>query len=250
MPQTPVERVDGLTTSVAVKAPCHCATTANITLAGIQTIDGILLTDEYPPVRVLVKNQTDETQNGIYNPHDGGRAWTRALDFDGQRDARNGTLVWVNSGDENVGLWKVVCDDDVVVIDTSEITFEPVVFGAASGIFQIDHERLGEEIPTGFAGDQTIRWAFEILGYRFTGNPSGSAVIDIWADDYVDETPPTDADSITASAPPTLSSERSESDFTLTGWTTEFPTDTWLVFNVDSLAALTYYKLTLICRRL
>lgn len=52
------------------------ATTANIVLSGLQTIDGELLvaTD-----RVLVKNQTTTSQNGVYIVSAG--AWTRALDF-------------------------------------------------------------------------------------------------------------------------------------------------------------------------
>ncbi|GAH59053.1 unnamed protein product, partial [marine sediment metagenome] len=38
------------------------ATTETITLSGEQTIDGILTSED----RVLVKDQTDPTENGIY----------------------------------------------------------------------------------------------------------------------------------------------------------------------------------------
>lgn len=140
MPMTPISRIDGLTTSIAVKAPCTCATTANITLAGIQTIDGVqLVGDEtYPPDRVLVKDQTNPIENGIYNPQDGGRAWTRALDFDGARDITDGTLVWVRGGTTNEGLWKTLCDDRTVIVDTSEITFERVFDPNVTTSFPID----------------------------------------------------------------------------------------------------------------
>jgi len=59
------------------KVQCKCATTANITLSGLQTIDAYttLAND-----RVLVKDQTNAAQNGIYNASSG--AWNRALDMD------------------------------------------------------------------------------------------------------------------------------------------------------------------------
>ena len=56
MPATYTDRRQGLTTAVAVKAPCRVATTANITLSGTQTVDGVALAVRD---RVLVKNQTN-----------------------------------------------------------------------------------------------------------------------------------------------------------------------------------------------
>ena len=50
MASTGVDRVEGLDPAVAFKAPCRVATTANITLSGAQTIDGVAITTE----RVLV----------------------------------------------------------------------------------------------------------------------------------------------------------------------------------------------------
>lgn len=54
----------------------ECATTANITLSGEQTIDGVLTSTS----RVLVKDQSDQTQNGIYISAAG--AWSRSTDAD------------------------------------------------------------------------------------------------------------------------------------------------------------------------
>lgn len=55
---------------------CLVATTANITLSGVQTIDGVLLETQQ---RVLVKNQTTASQNGIYVVDSG--AWYRPSDY-------------------------------------------------------------------------------------------------------------------------------------------------------------------------
>lgn len=58
------------------KLAVACATTANITLSGEQTLDGILTSAS----RVLVKNQTAPAENGIYVSAAG--AWARASDMD------------------------------------------------------------------------------------------------------------------------------------------------------------------------
>lgn len=77
----------GLKTSVVA------ATTQNITLTGTQTIDGVSVSISQ---RVLVKNQTNNTQNGIYVVASG--AWTRATDFDSTDDLINGAVVKVTGG--------------------------------------------------------------------------------------------------------------------------------------------------------
>jgi hypothetical protein len=69
--------VDNISQGLNSKASVRVATTANITLSGTQTIDGVALT---VGMRVLVKNQTNASQNGIYVVASG--AWTRAVDAD------------------------------------------------------------------------------------------------------------------------------------------------------------------------
>lgn len=69
--------VDALAAGLDVKPSCRAATTANITLSGEQTIDGIAVV---AGDRVLVKNQSTASQNGIYVAAAG--AWARATDMD------------------------------------------------------------------------------------------------------------------------------------------------------------------------
>ena len=69
--------VDTVAQGLSPKGSCSAATTANISLSGLQTIDGYtLLAND----RVLVKNQTTSLQNGIYVASSG--AWSRSLDMD------------------------------------------------------------------------------------------------------------------------------------------------------------------------
>ena len=69
--------VDSIAQGLDPKASCVAATTANITLSGTQTIDGVAL---IAGDRCLVKNQTLSQNNGIYLVAAG--AWTRAADMD------------------------------------------------------------------------------------------------------------------------------------------------------------------------
>lgn len=69
--------VDSVAQGLDIKVSVKCATTANITLSGAQTIDGISVV---AGDRVLVKNQTTASANGIYVAS--ATAWTRATDMD------------------------------------------------------------------------------------------------------------------------------------------------------------------------
>lgn len=130
---TLVDRINGLESSVAIKVPVDAATTTSVTLNGIQTVDTIILTDGY---RVLVKDQSNLTENGIYDVVSNGD-WTRALDFDGPRDVVQGTCVYVRSGDvsgENVKHFfemNIGANPDSngnVVFGQTSITFDKIFF--------------------------------------------------------------------------------------------------------------------------
>jgi hypothetical protein len=96
-------RLTGIETSVALKAPVKAATTANITLSGPQTVDGVaLMTGD----RVLVKDQTTASENGVYVV--GPAAWSRATDFDSSAEIVHGTIVYVQGGTTNaITMWVV-----------------------------------------------------------------------------------------------------------------------------------------------
>ena len=119
------DRTDGLSSSTAIKGPCKVATTANITLSGEQTIDGVsVVTGD----RVLVKNQTSAADNGIYVVDTG--PWRRAKDFSSNRDVRKGTAITVAGGSANIGFWQVTTADPIS-IGTTQIAFD--AFGSFSG---------------------------------------------------------------------------------------------------------------------
>lgn len=92
----------------------------------------------------------------------------------------------------------------------------------------------GSAITTGVKGFVRIPFAWtDIAKASLLADASCSAVVDIWKDTLANH-PPTDADSITAAAPLTLSAADSVEDATLTGWTQTGSAGDVLAFNVDS----------------
>lgn len=90
------DRIKGISSGLAVKAPVRAATTTAITLSGLQTIDGIALASGD---RVLVKDQADSIDNGWYDVSTS--AWSRSVDANGNNDLVTGTLCVVAAGTAN-----------------------------------------------------------------------------------------------------------------------------------------------------
>ena len=110
-------RRQGVSASAAIKVPCACATTANITLSGEQTIDGVTTSGS----RVLAKDQTTASENGIWDSSSS--AWQRAPDFDGTYDAVTGTLIRVNGGTVNGNSFFSLTTTGTITIGSTSLTF-------------------------------------------------------------------------------------------------------------------------------
>jgi hypothetical protein len=120
------DRIQGASASLAFKAPVRCASTGTLTLSGFQTIDGITptSTEHVDLRRVLVKDQSSASGNGIYDMQSG--AWTRAKDFDSVIDFRKGTRIYVANGTANSSAEYVVSnamDPLTFSMNVTSITF-------------------------------------------------------------------------------------------------------------------------------
>jgi hypothetical protein len=102
----------------------------------------------------------------------------------------------------------------------------------------------GSAITTGVKGYLRVPYSCTINSVEVVADQSGSIVVDVWRDTYANF-PPTVADSIVASAKPTLSSAQKNQDTTLTGWTTLLSEGDYLAFNVDSATTVTRVALTI-----
>ena len=110
-------RIDSFAGGLAMTAPCVAVSTTNITLSGEQTIGSVSVVEND---RVLVAGQTDPVENGIYDVSTG--AWIRSDDFDGNRDAVNGTLATVADASGTSTFYRLVASGSVA-IGTSSITW-------------------------------------------------------------------------------------------------------------------------------
>lgn len=91
----------------------------------------------------------------------------------------------------------------------------------------------GSAITTGEKTWVRIPYACTITAVEMTSDQSATVTVDVWKDTYANF-PPTDADSITASAVPTITAGTKSLDETLTGWTTSVSAGEYLKFNVDA----------------
>ena len=108
--------VDNLAQGLDVKASVKVATSSSISLNSIQTIDGVNLA---AGDRVLVKEQSPATANGIYTVSGG--PWTRAADMDTAAKLP-GAFVFVEQGAHADTGW-VCTNDSTAVLGTTNITF-------------------------------------------------------------------------------------------------------------------------------
>jgi hypothetical protein len=109
--------VDTVAAGFDPKASVRVATTANITLSGTQTIDTIAVA---VGDRVLVKNQTDATQNGIYLVASG--AWTRATDANSSTNLTTGARTFVEDGSVNKSQnWVLITTGTITIGTTAQV---------------------------------------------------------------------------------------------------------------------------------
>ncbi|MEK0312486.1 hypothetical protein [Cohnella sp. 56] len=112
------DKIDAAMALKAINGSVRAATTNNTTLSGLQTVDGVSLA---AGDRVLVKNQTTGSQNGIYIAATG--AWTRAADADSSAKLTAGLLVYVREGTLNGGKGFVLSTVGTVTLGTTALTF-------------------------------------------------------------------------------------------------------------------------------
>ncbi len=111
-------QVDALFTGLDQKQSVRVATTANITLSGAQTIDGV---SAIAGDRVLVKDQSTGANNGIYVVASG--SWTRATDADSSAEVTSGMYTWVTEGTTNGDSGWRLTTDDAITLGTTALVF-------------------------------------------------------------------------------------------------------------------------------
>lgn len=145
------------------KQSVRAATTANITLSGAQTIDGVALT---VGDRVLVKNQTTAAQNGIYLV--AAQSWTRATDADNGTKLSSGARVSVEQGVTNAGKVWYLSTTGQINIGSTALSFVDEHKQATESDYGVSKIATQEQTNAGSADDvlvtpKKMRYGFSIL---------------------------------------------------------------------------------------
>lgn len=171
--------VDAVAMGLSPKKAARAASTANLTLSGAQTVDGISLV---AGDRILVKDQSSAADNGIYVVSSG--SWARATDMDSLSpiDEINGAWVPVQLGTVNAG--RVYVEYSVVTtLGTDAINFEfynPIasllggdmitVSGSTISVDLATASGLESSNPGNASGQLRIKLEATNPGLKFTGS--------------------------------------------------------------------------------
>lgn len=128
------------------KASVRVASTANVAaITGLLTIDGITVV---AGDRVLLKDQTTASQNGIYIAAAG--AWSRSIDADDGTEFNGGAIIPVEEGTVHADTNWQITNDGVVTIGTTGLTFQQIganVAGVQPGTIS---DYSGITVPAGY----------------------------------------------------------------------------------------------------
>lgn len=150
----------------SAKAPCVASTTANIVLSGEQTIDTVSVLSGN---RVLVRNQTDAAENGIYDASTG--PWVRSTDFNNSDDVINGILV-IDANQTNNGVYQVLFTGSYAP-GTTSVTFTEILFNSLTS----KTGSTGIQGEYNAKGQYHIKYMDDLIGVDLTSFVVGETVL-------------------------------------------------------------------------
>lgn len=164
--------VDAARTGLDVKASVRAATTGNLSLTtdleNGDTVDGVTLaTDD----RVLVKDQTTGSENGIYVVQASGAA-VRATDADGSDEVTPGMFTFVEEGTLNADSGWVMTNNGTVTLGSTDLEF--ALFSVAGNILAGDGlSKTGDVLDVNVAAAGGIEIASDDLQIKINSGVSG-----------------------------------------------------------------------------
>ena len=172
--------VDGVAQGLDIKGSVRVATTVPIDLINLQSIDGVALADGD---RVLVKNQNNPINNGIYLVAVDG-PWTRATDFDINSQVTGGAFTFIEEGSLYQDTGWVLSTNNSITIGATSLTFTQFsnagVITTGTGLSKIGNEISIDPTVVTINGAGAIAGVFtgditgNVIG-NVTGNVSGTA---------------------------------------------------------------------------
>lgn len=119
--------VDNVARGLSWKSPVRAASTTNVNLASPgATIDGVTLAAND---RLLLKNQTTASENGIWVWTASGSALTRSIDADNNGELAPGASLSVTEGSTNADKVFMIISDAAITIGTTSQTWGQLAGG-------------------------------------------------------------------------------------------------------------------------
>jgi hypothetical protein len=141
------------------KAATRAATTANITSLSTGAplvVDGVTVANGD---RILVKNQTTGSENGIYVVNSAGTGangvWARAVDADASAEVTAGMAVWVTEGTTQADSGWALTTDDPITLGTTSLAFVQIS-GAGQITAGAGLTKTGNTLDVGANADGSI----------------------------------------------------------------------------------------------
>lgn len=151
-----------------VKDSVRAVAYSNVTLSGAQTVDGVSLVDGD---RVLLKDQTDASQNGIYVVATG--AWSRATDADTGEELKPYTKVFAREGADHTGHSYVLQASSDITVGTDDQTWvHEATLSTDAADIEVDQTNLSN-----FSG-ANIQAALESVDDAFDSNATTVSNLD------------------------------------------------------------------------
>jgi hypothetical protein len=154
----------------------------------------------------------------------------------GDESSTSQYYAWTLFNDANAGKWIEHSGGDLLD-ETGFVSGSDLLLGGQGIIISAGQLAIDASGPEA-QGDIVVPYDCTITAVTLLSDQSGSIAVDLWVDSYANF-PPTDADSITASAVPTISAAAKYRDTTLTGWTTALAAGDIIRYNVDSASTIT-----------
>lgn len=141
--------VDAVAQGLQPKKSVRVGTTTNITLSGLQAIDGVTVVAND---RVLVKNQATASQNGVWLAN--AAAWTRSTDYALGISAKS-TFMFIEEGvTQSDSGWTCINDNGSDIVGTANLAYTQTT-GAGQIIAGTGMTKTGNQLDIN-AGDASI----------------------------------------------------------------------------------------------
>jgi hypothetical protein len=162
-----VEYVDSVAQGLDVKESVRVASTEDLVLFGEQEVDGIPIVSGD---RILVKNQSFKSQNGIYVISE--ENWQRSPDANSNSEVTSGMFCFVEEGETNANSGWVLATKRPIVLGATELDFSQFS-GAGQITVAGGLEKQGNEIKVGTADSSRIVINSDNIDLAMTGVPPG-----------------------------------------------------------------------------